>query len=156
MARSPLTDTYKRVQGMVFYVQENLSEDDYLLFLDMVVPEPEPEAPAQKTRKKRDKSARAQSLSSAIAKTPKADTEPDEAAERAQEIIGNGALCIAKIPGLDVVCDSAKSYPIHDPNGGYGGYHEFVSAVPAGKKRRKEAHTLSVKSEDEAIAVGVG
>lgn len=47
MPRSPLTETYKRVQGVALYVKENLSAEEHALFLDMVDPQPEP-GPAKK------------------------------------------------------------------------------------------------------------
>lgn len=34
-------------------------------------------------------------------------------------------LCIAKVPGLGVVCNDPEESSIHDPNSGYGGVHEF-------------------------------
>lgn len=47
--RSPLTETIQRVNGMISYVRENLSTDEYMLFLDLLAPEPEPEVkPAKK------------------------------------------------------------------------------------------------------------
>lgn len=52
MPRSPLTETIKRAEGMVHYVQENLSAEEYMLFLDMVDPLPEP---AKKPQKKSSK-----------------------------------------------------------------------------------------------------
>ncbi len=52
MPRSPLTETIQRVEGMIAYVQENLSSDEFNLFLDLLVPEP-PEVEVKKTRKKR-------------------------------------------------------------------------------------------------------
>lgn len=70
MPRSPLTETIYRVQGMISYVRENLSTDEFMLFLDLLVPEPEPET-ARTTKKKRkprvgSKSPRATSLAEQI------------------------------------------------------------------------------------------
>lgn len=39
--RSPLTETIYKVQEMITYVRDNLSTDEYMLFLDLLVPEPE-------------------------------------------------------------------------------------------------------------------
>lgn len=39
--RSQLTETFKRVTGMIDYVRENLDDGEYDLFLDLIVPEPE-------------------------------------------------------------------------------------------------------------------
>lgn len=41
MPRSPLTETFKRVTGMIDYVRENLDDQEYDLFLDLINPEPE-------------------------------------------------------------------------------------------------------------------
>lgn len=138
MARSPLIETYKRVEGMVAYVRENLNPGEYDLFLDMVAPEPEPEAPKQ-TRKKR------------AARTPKQAGLPKAEA-------GNGALCIAQVPGLDVPCGNVEENPIHDPNGGYGGYHPFVLSAPAAeprssrRRRSTKAKELSTPSSETPLA----
>lgn len=43
-----------------------------------------------------------------------------------------GPKCVATVPGLDVPCGNKQDNGIHDPNGGYGGYHEFES--PKSKK----------------------
>lgn len=116
MARSPVTNVVEQYNA--------LSEVEQKVFLDLVDPQPEPEAPAVKTRKKRaSKSAKAQSLSSAIAKVPKVDTEADEAAERAKEIIS---------PKCNI-CGHPEDYQDHfqpSPN-----YHdpEFPKVKKAGK-----------------------
>jgi hypothetical protein len=55
--RIPLTEQYQRAQGMVTYVQENLSAEEYALFLDLVAPLPEPETVS--TKKPQKKSAKA-------------------------------------------------------------------------------------------------
>lgn len=127
MARSPLTETYKRVQGMVFYVQENLSTDEYMLFLDMVDPLPEPEAPAKKTRKKRAaRTPRAESISNAIAKTPKAERSADPCVyQYAKDSTVNAGM----------VCGEFFENGIHDQTMAYVGYHEFEA--PKVKKAAK-------------------
>lgn len=69
MARSPLTETYERVNGMVAYVRENLNPGEYDLFLDMIAPEslPEVKKPVKKSSKKAGKkSARASGMAAAI------------------------------------------------------------------------------------------
>lgn len=53
-----------------------LNEVEQKVFLDQVDPQPETGAPVKKTRKKRTRSAHAESLSAAIAKTAKADADP--------------------------------------------------------------------------------
>lgn len=120
MSRSPLTETFKRVQGMVFYVQENLSAEEYMLFLDMVDPQPEPEAPAKKTRKKRTtRSARAQSLSTVIQESV------------GKPHLGDGPVCTA--------CFHTEDYEDHQQPSPH--YHPFAPPAPAvaGKSRRKGA-----------------
>lgn len=69
MARSPLTETINRVQGMITYVRENLSTDEYMLYLDLLVPEPgvAVKTPVKRKRKPRAaRSPRAESLATAI------------------------------------------------------------------------------------------
>lgn len=39
--RSPLTEAVQRVQSMIAYVRENLDDQEYDLFLDLINPEPE-------------------------------------------------------------------------------------------------------------------
>jgi hypothetical protein len=62
---------------MITYAQENLSTDEFMLFLDLLVPEPEPEPepevvkPAKKRHKPRGKSARAVALSEQLKNTGK-------------------------------------------------------------------------------------
>lgn len=116
MARSPLTETIYRVQGMIAYVRENLSTDEFMLFLDLLVPEPvvEPVKPARKKRKPRvAKSQRAASLAEQIRATSKArdsDSDPN-------------AHCQKAFPG-GFVCDEAADANVHRLRG-VTGYHEF-------------------------------
>jgi hypothetical protein len=124
--RSPITETIRRVQGMILYVQENLSSDEYNLFLDMVDPQPEVTKP---TRKKRaSKSPRAQSLSSVIAQTPK-PAAPADSAPCVYQYPKDGEIK----PG--VICGSPADDTIHDRSMGYAGYHEFDA--PKVKKAAK-------------------
>lgn len=51
MSRSPLTATVNRVQQMIDYVRENLDDEEYDLFLDLILPEPEPQVEKPKPRK---------------------------------------------------------------------------------------------------------
>jgi hypothetical protein len=68
--RSPLTETIKRVEGMIAYVRENLDEGEYDLFLDLILPEPEPVKAVKKGRKRAgkggSKSSRASGMAAAI------------------------------------------------------------------------------------------
>jgi hypothetical protein len=131
MPRSPLTETIKRVQGMILYVQENLSGDEYMLFLDMVDPQPEPEAPAKRTRKKRGPSKKAQSLSNAISRDAKAENAT---------LVLDGTPCVYQYPKdgeikPGMICGCPADDTIHDSSMGYAGYHEFEA--PKSKKAAK-------------------
>lgn len=150
MARSPLTETYKRVEGMVHYVQENLSSDEYMLFLDMVDPQPDL-APAKKTRKKRTtKSPRASGMAAAI----KNSLEQGKQAATDDVPKSNGQLCIAKIPGLGVECCDPKDNRVHDKNAGYAGYHPFEP--PAQTAEKKSRTKAAAASATQSLEIGVG
>lgn len=115
MPRSPLTETIYRVQGMITYVRENLSTDEFMLFLDLLVPEPvaEPVKPAKKKRKPRTGSKRGASLAEQIKATGKvrdSDTDPN-------------THCQKTFPG-GFVCDEPSDANVHHLRGGTG-YHEF-------------------------------
>lgn len=118
--RSPLTTTINRVQGMIAYVRENLDEGEYDLFLDLILPEPEPVKAAKKGRKKSSKggskSARAQSLSGAIQRTPKAKVDSDDNED--------GPRC-AFLMGDNAPCNATEHSPVHKEDGGYLAWHEF-------------------------------
>lgn len=49
--RSQLTPIIQRVQGMIDYVRENLDDEEYDLFLDLISPEPERVVEKSKPRK---------------------------------------------------------------------------------------------------------
>ena len=108
MARSPIIPV---LEGF-----KTLTVDEQKIFLDLVDPQPEPE-PATQTRKKRGPSKKAQSLSAAIAKTPKVDAENEPEVE--------GPMCGA--------CGNAEGYQDHFPPSPH--FHEFV--VPKVKKAVK-------------------
>lgn len=110
MPRSPLTETIKRAEGMVHYVQENLSEEEYMLFLDMVDPLPEPvQKPTKKKSSKKSaggggrKSTRSESLKQQISgrgqslvqpsATATTDDTDDSTHTRCQFIRADGKLC---------------------------------------------------------------
>ncbi|HEX7330368.1 MAG TPA: hypothetical protein VF290_02645 [Pyrinomonadaceae bacterium] len=129
-----------------------LTEVEQRVFLDLVDPQPEPESAAKKTRKKRTtKSAKAQSLSTAIRSSHEAKGDAPTS---------DGQLCTAKIPGLDVVCGETSDKLIHDPNGGYAGYHPFdTSAQPAEKRSRRKAAGANITPNSEiekGAAIGAG
>lgn len=147
MPRSPIPDMIERFH--------NLTQEERKCFLDLVDPQPEPEPPAKQTRKKRTtKSAKAQSLESAIKSSQEAKAEAP--------LVLDGTPCTATVPGLDVVCGETADKLIHDPQGGYAGYHPFEAsapAQPAEKKSRRKAATAnstpnSVTNSEGALAVG--
>jgi hypothetical protein len=142
MARSPLTETIQRVNGMVHYVQQNLSADEYLLFLDLCVPEPEPETakPAKKKRKSSSKSSRASKLSTTIrdnlqrrVATEQSDNDPN-------------AHCQKEFEG-GFVCDEPADANVHHLRGATG-YHEFE----AGKLSASITEPLNDPGESAATA----
>jgi hypothetical protein len=110
MARSPLTETIYKVQGMITYVRENLSTDEFMLFLDLLVPEPEPEPeavkPAKKKRKPRGKSQRASGMA----------TQLNTRLTARERVRDEGVAC-AK-------CDYNGDHNIHHLETTVG-YHEF-------------------------------
>lgn len=143
MARSPITGLVEQFK--------TLTSEQQAVFLDLVDPQVEPEQPAKKTRKKRTtKSAKAQSLESAIKSSHVAKAEAPKP---------NGQLCTAMVPGLDVPCGEPEDALIHDPQGGYTSFHPFVAAAPVAEKktRRKAAAGNSGASSEtgEAAAISV-
>jgi hypothetical protein len=100
-----------------------------------------------KPRKKQERSAPAQ-------KDPPPADKP-----------ASDALCVAQVPGIDVLCGEPEDALIHDPNGGYASYHVFEppksSVVRAQRKSRqkKEEPGSDQNSEivkDAALSVGAG
>ena len=128
MARSPVT---KLIDGF-----HSLNEVEQKVFLDQVDPQPEQEAPAKKTRKKR---------------TPR--TGLPEAAKdvKADAPKGSGQFCTAIVPGLGVVCGETADKLIHDPKGGYGGYHPFSLVAPVAVPR-SQRKSRSLKAAESSTA----
>lgn len=114
-----------------------LTEDEKKLCLDFIAPEPEPEPQVKQTRKTRK---RAEPLSD----------ERRQAVHKRGLPQSNGQLCTAMVPGLNVECGNLEDNGIHDPNGGYGGYHPFESSAPVveRKSRRKAAAASSTQSSE--------
>src|SRR6185436_13046600 len=142
MPRSPLTETINKVNGMVHYVQENLSADEYMLFLDLCVPEPEPEA--KPVKKKAAVERRGQCAACDHIKTHPVHTQANRvgyhvyqptrsrrAASLAEQIkpAGKAPRCTYEVDdnGGLMPCDALADNPIHDKSMGYLGYHEFVA-----------------------------
>jgi hypothetical protein len=111
MPRSPLTDTITRVQGMVSYVRQNLSDEEWNLFLDLVAPETV--SPPKPTRRR--KAGKKAGTTSGNSRRGLPQVRPS---------------CVGFVlaDGHQVPCNAPPSDPIHDEARGYAGYHEFVSA----------------------------
>ena len=117
-----------------------LNEVEQKVFLDQVDPQPEQEAPAKKTRKKRvARSAHAESLSNAIAKTPKAETTPAPESEE------SGPKCS--------VCNYPEEYQDHFPPSPF--YHKFEPVKSAGKRSSRKKETGSLGQSIEAATENV-
>lgn len=123
--RSPLTETINRVQGMITYVRENLSTDEYMLFLDLLVPELEAvKTPATKKRKPR-----------AGGKSPRASNMAETLKERreAQRQVTTGDD------------DDSAPAPICDTCGNIFGYVDHFQPSPS-------YHLFTVKGVAQAAA----
>jgi hypothetical protein len=116
---------------MITYVRENLSTDEYMLFLDLLVPEPEPEPevvkPTKKKRKPRSRSARAAGMAKALNKNLSAQRQAvlDDTTEESEE----PPQALRRCGKED--CNAWAVNPIHDSTMGYAGYHEFQPAQRA-------------------------
>lgn len=108
--RSPLTETIRRVQEVIKYAQDNLSEDEYLLFLDLLVPEVEKSAVKKPRKKRASKSPRATSL---------------------RQQISGIQRCDATVDGK--LCGEPQGHALHQDQS-YANYHPFkpAGAVAAG------------------------
>lgn len=146
--RSPLTEIIFKVQGMITYVRENLSTDEYMLFLDLLVPLPEPEAkPAKKTRKKSSKSS--------PSKSPRATDLNAQLNKRREQ----GRVGTTKDDNYDGEsqcsdCGMAADMPIHSPEGGYITYHPFRSGVSTAPARSPANGGAEDESESTSAASG--
>jgi LIM-domain binding protein. len=140
--RSPLTETIYRVQGMIAYVRENLSTDEYMLFLDLLVPqpEPEPEKPAKKkSRKPRGKSARASSMAETLNKNLK---------QQRRDTSGVESLCMT--------CDYDSDHNIHHLESMVG-YHPFTPPAPTAAQPSSASNgvgSTTASSVDEMVSAG--
>lgn len=146
MARSPLTETINRVQGMITYARENLSTDEYMLFLDLLIPEPEVAAAPAKKKRKRSKSPRAASLATAIG-------------SRALEGGVSKMRCthVAEDGDDPTACGEYTSNPIHDEKAGYGGYHPFAPPAQSARgqsSRNGQQQGQAASSATETVDVG--
>lgn len=138
--RSPLTETIRRVQEVIKYAQDNLSEDEYLLFLDLLVPEVEKPAVKKPRKKRASKSPRATSLR--------------------QQISGTGVQrCEALVD--DKACGEPRGHALHEDKA-YANYHPFVSSSGAtsvgrqssSKRGAATGSTQSIEGQPEnALAV---
>lgn len=163
--RSPLSEIYNRVDGMVTYVRENLTADEYALFLDRVAPEPEPVAVSKKpTRKKpatktAGKSRRASGMQAQLSsRRQEQATTPDDDDDLV--II----LCGAKLESSGLNCNLPEGHALHADRG-YVDYHPFQrgaqsTALPA-RRRSSVNGQAAVKDDDyevnsEAATVSAG
>jgi hypothetical protein len=127
--RSPLTETIFKVQGMITYVRENLSTDEFMLFLDLLVPEPEPvKEPVKKKRKPRgdNKSSRASNMAATLNRSL---AQQREAATK------------------DITGESEPSAPICDTCGNLAGYVDHFQPSPS-------YHPFTVKGVAQAASAG--
>lgn len=149
MARSPLTEMYKRAQGMVHYVQENLSSDEYVLFLDMVDPLPEPETKPKKTTKKSSKKAAGKSLreydhclrcgTTKRDSSHKNESSPDYHEFESEKDIDFCARCKG----------ATEKHPVHHERQ-FGGYHPFESSKQGKKPTKKSSRASSLERQIKA------
>lgn len=142
MPRSPLTETIRRVDGMITYVRENLSTDEYMLFLDLLAPEPEPaKKPQKKSSKKaavkagntRQRRGLGQSLASI------AQTVGGNNARQVLDGIGaataddgndsDSSLCIEAVDSKGETCGESADHNVHHLST-HPDYHEFKAYTP--------------------------
>jgi len=62
-------------------------------------------------------------------------------------------LCVANVPTLNVPCQSSKLNLIHDPNGGYAGYHEFEGPKPVARASRKSKAKSEAALSDQSSEI---
>lgn len=129
MPRSPLTETITRVEGMIEYVASNLSPEEFDLFLDKVAPLPEPEQGEAKPKRGRKKAAKSASKrSSGMAAALNRSLAQRDQSTSVEE-------CCFRYQDT-AICGEVASNPIHDPKGGYAGYHEFQEDYAEGTGQR--------------------
>jgi hypothetical protein len=64
------------------------------------------------------------------------------------------ARCAARVTGTggaEIPCGYPEDNPIHDKTFGYAGYHEFVAAKPARKKRKKKDPPAVIPIEGQGV-----
>lgn len=150
--RSPLTETIDRVKEMVAHVQNNLSDEEYDLFLDMVAPEPEPEAkPTKKASKKPSKSRKGGCAACDYVKAAEIHLDSNlvgyhvyqpakskrasgmaaalnKSLEQQRQAAGTDITPCAFEYRDGMVCRELSDNGIHDSTMSYAGYHEFLPA----------------------------
>ncbi len=156
MPRSELSETYDRPMNIVGQLL-GLNEEERGFVLDRVAPMPEPEQAAKKSRKKTGrKSGSKSSRASSLGATIKGNLDQRRtASDLTNDPSLTGPACTKE------GCDWKAEDLIHDPNGGYAGYHEFQ---PAGKSTAPSARGRSstnggamngtVNSADETVSAG--
>lgn len=143
--RSPVTALIQQYNS--------LTDVEQKVFLDLVDPQPEPQE-VKRTRKKRATSA----ASAAAKKRGLPDTATAAGADA--ETATTHALCVANVPTLNVPCASSELNAIHDPKGGYAGYHPFeapkVVARAQRKLRQKKEEPGSIPNSEIETATAIG
>lgn len=126
MPRSPISDSIKRVNEAIAYLQNTLNPGEIDLLLDELAPLPELEQATKKTRKKASKkvsskSSRASGMAAAINRSL-----------TQQQRVTVGSPCAYRVNknGNETECGEVESNAIHDSTMGYAGYHEFQPAAP--------------------------
>lgn len=147
--RSQLTETFKRVTGMIDYVRENLDDEEYNVFCDLLAPEPVVEKPKPRKPKKilhcevcnytkrhqvhkdssrtdyhefqltKGKSKRAKSIAEAVQKVTK--TKVDDIDD--DEIFAGQCRFVVN-DDTGERCGAVRDDPIHDLT--YSSSHEFA------------------------------
>jgi len=116
MPRSTITETVKKVQGLVDQVNA-LSEDERAFFLDLLLPEPEQQQPAKtkRTRKKRSASTSASRQKRGLP----TDAPLHEAGKDAADLPTRAGLC--------GICGHEADYQDHFKPSPH--YHEFKTTA---------------------------
>jgi hypothetical protein len=109
-----------------------------------------------------------EALKKALTPTPRKKPEKAAASAPAQkdppaDKKTSDALCAANVPTLNVPCGEREDRPIHDPNGGYAGYHPFERSKPvrAGRKSKQKSEAsnstnIEAGTESALAASGAG
>lgn len=147
--RSPLTPTIYKVQGMISYVRENLSTDEYMLYLDLLVPEPEVAKPASKAKKKSASKPREYDSCLRCGTTKRDSSHKDQSSPDYHEFQSSKDIDFcARCKGASYV------HPVHHDET-LGGYHSFESSKKIVRKPiGKSPHAQSLSSAIQRVTKG--